>query len=99
MEEIPDSVLLGDDSLGIAIAFGEGPVPTQLELIGLGQSYSVGILGYDSSGEFGNTVTGTLAIGQTQTVPLSMSSSRPSPPISCPEMTVAFWETVRGSPT
>ncbi len=74
LEEIPDSVFLGDSSTGIGIAFGTGPVPTQLELVGLGQSYSVSILGYDSSGEFGNSLTGTLASGQTQVVPLTDQS-------------------------
>ncbi|MFI5455559.1 MAG: LamG-like jellyroll fold domain-containing protein, partial [Isosphaerales bacterium] len=74
LEEIPDSVFLGNSSTGIAIAFGTGPVPTQFELVGLGQSYSVSILTYDSSGEFGNTATGTLASGQTQMVSLNVSS-------------------------
>ena len=69
LDEIPNSVFLGDDSAGLGIIFGNGPGPVQLQLIGEGQPYTVYIQGNDGTGAFGNSVTGMLSNGQTQMVP------------------------------
>ena len=79
LEEIPDSVFLGDSTAGFALAFGEGPVPTQFQLTGLGGPYSVLVSGQDGSEDFGAIESGTLASGQGQPVTLT-----PAPPSACP---------------
>ena len=79
LEEIPNSIFLGDATAGFGLAFGTGPVPTQIQLSGVGGSYSVLVSGLDSSGNFfGADVSGTLASGQTQSVALTLP--QPGPP-------------------
>jgi Bacterial Ig-like domain len=82
LAEIPGSVFLGDATAGFGLAFGDGPPPSQLTLSGMGGSFSVYVDGEAGTEDFGVTSTGTLGVGQTQSVPLSFAA--PDPPSLLP---------------
>jgi hypothetical protein len=68
VQQIPNSVFLGDATAGFGIAYGTGPEPTQFQLTGVGGAYDV-FLGSEA---YGAEATGTLESGQSASVTLDL---------------------------
>lgn len=79
--EVPRSMFLGDERVGLGIAFGDGTFPAKLNLTGMSDSepYIVKVRGIDRGTPLGASSSGILPTGSVLEIPITSSGENPTP--------------------